>query len=75
MELAKGGDAFDWFFLAMAHWRLGHKDEARAWYDKAAAWDAKNLPPPENEELRRFRAEAAALLGVNDLPEDVFARP
>lgn len=75
MELGNGGEAFDWFFLAMAHWRLGHNDEARAWYDKATAWDAKNLPQPENEDLRRFQAEAAALLGVIDVPGDVFARP
>ena len=26
------------FFLAMAHWQLGQKDEARAWYDRAVAW-------------------------------------
>lgn len=25
---------FNAFFLAMAHWQLGHKDEARQWYDK-----------------------------------------
>jgi hypothetical protein len=30
---------------------------------------------PRNEQLLRFRAEAAALLGLTDLPEDVFARP
>jgi tetratricopeptide (TPR) repeat protein len=71
MELANGGNSFDWLFLAMAHWKLGHNDEARAWYDKAAAWKAKNLPQPENGELRRFRAEAEALMG----PADIFARP
>ena len=26
MELGNGGDAFDWYFVAMAHWRLGHND-------------------------------------------------
>ena len=57
-----GGDAIDWFFLAMAHERLGHKDEARTWYDRAAAWMDKNQP--KNEELRRFRTEAAELLGI-----------
>jgi superkiller protein 3 len=75
IELGKSGDAFTWFFLAMAYWRLGHNDEARAWYDKAVASDAKSLPQPDDEELRRFRAEAAALLGVIDMPADVFARP
>src|SRR5262249_49793945 len=35
MELRKGGDSFDWFFLAMAHGRLGNKEDARKWYDRA----------------------------------------
>jgi serine/threonine-protein kinase len=56
VELRHGGDPFDWFFLAMAHWRLGHNDEACSWYDKAAAWDPKNLAQPEYEELLRYRA-------------------
>jgi tetratricopeptide (TPR) repeat protein len=34
---APGGDAFDWLFLAMAHHRLGHAEEARKWLDKAVA--------------------------------------
>ena len=57
MELRKGGDSFDWFLLAMSHWQLGDKEEARTWYDRAVEWMDKNQP--ENEELRRFRAEAA----------------
>jgi tetratricopeptide (TPR) repeat protein len=57
-----GGNSFDWFFLAMAHWRLNHKDEARQWYDKAVLWMDKY--EPDNEQLLRFHAEAAELLGV-----------
>src|SRR5262249_41200749 len=34
MELRNGGDSFDWFFLAMGHWRLGEKDKGRQWYDR-----------------------------------------
>jgi tetratricopeptide (TPR) repeat protein len=64
MELGNGGDGNDWFFLAMAHWRLGDKPRARSWYDKAVPWMEKNQP--KNEELIRFRSEAAALLGVNE---------
>ena len=64
MELSKGGDGNDWFFLAMAHWQLGDKPQARSWYDKAVPWMEKNQP--KNEELIRFRAEAAALLEVNE---------
>jgi serine/threonine protein kinase/WD40 repeat protein/tetratricopeptide (TPR) repeat protein len=62
MALEKGGDAGQWFFLAMAHWRLGHKGEARRWYDRAVAWTDKHQRG--NEDLRRFRAEAAGLLGL-----------
>jgi len=62
MELRKGGDSNDWFFLAMAHWQLRNKDEARKWYDQAVQWMDKN--DPKNEELRRFRAEAAELLEI-----------
>jgi tetratricopeptide (TPR) repeat protein len=59
-ELQRGHDSFDWFFLAMAHWQLGHKKQARTWYDQAVAWMDKHMP--QNAELIRFRAEAAALL-------------
>jgi tetratricopeptide (TPR) repeat protein len=64
IELRKGGDSCDWFFLAMAHWQLGNKDTAREWYEKAVEWAEKNAAA--NDELRRFRAEVAQLLGVKD---------
>jgi serine/threonine protein kinase len=62
MDLRKGGDPTDWFFLAMAHWRLDDKEQARKWYNQAVGWTDKNKP--KDEELRRFRAEAAELLGI-----------
>jgi Flp pilus assembly protein TadD len=65
--------AFNGFFLAMARSQLGQKGEARTWYDKAVAWMEKNAP--RDLELVCFRAEAAALLGLADLPADVFAGP
>jgi tetratricopeptide (TPR) repeat protein len=61
MELRAGGDAGDWLFLAMAHWQLGHGDEAASWYDQSVEWMEKNAV--QNEELGRFRKEAAELLG------------
>ena len=64
MELSKGGGAEDWLFLAMANHRLSDKVAARTWYDKAVAWMDKNKP--KNEELARFRAEAAELLGLRE---------
>jgi tetratricopeptide (TPR) repeat protein len=62
MQLRSGGDSADWFFLAMAHWRLGDAALARQWYDQAVAWMDKNMP--YGRELQRFRAEAAGLLGI-----------
>jgi tetratricopeptide (TPR) repeat protein len=67
VELRNGGDCFDWLFLAMAHWRLGHKDEGQVWYEKAVQWVKKNDEALKNnkvyaEELRRFRAEADEML-------------
>ncbi len=61
-ELRAGGDGFDWFFLAMARWELGDKEEARALYDRAAQWMEKIQP--QNDELRRFRQEAEVLFGI-----------
>jgi len=63
-ELSNGGDKNDWFFLAMAHWRLGDKSAARSWYDKAVRWTNKN--GPKDAELSRIRGEAAALLEATE---------
>lgn len=54
--------AYNGFFLAMAHWQLGHQDEARKWYQQSVEWMVKKQP--KNEELVRFRAEAEQLLGI-----------
>jgi tetratricopeptide (TPR) repeat protein len=37
---------YTWFFLAMAHQRLGHADEARRWLDKATQATEDALKPP-----------------------------
>jgi tetratricopeptide (TPR) repeat protein len=59
-EIRSGGDSAEWFLLALAHWRLGDRQQGRAWYDRAIRWMDKNQPRDEN--LRRWRAEATALL-------------
>ena len=56
-----GGNANDWFLLAMAHWQKGDKDEACKWFDKAVARTKEQ--GPENADSRRFWEEAAELLG------------
>ena len=45
----------------MTRQQLGQNDEARTRYDKGVEWMDKNAP--QNEELLRFRVEAAELLG------------
>ncbi len=62
-------DAFDLFFLAMAHQRLGHGPDARACYDRAVRWlgEQEGLNEQQVKELTVFRAEAEAVLaGASD---------
>jgi WD40 repeat protein/Flp pilus assembly protein TadD len=54
--------AYNGFFLAMARWQLGDKQQARTWYEQAVQWMDKTQP--QNAELHRFRAEAAELLSI-----------
>jgi tetratricopeptide (TPR) repeat protein len=61
-ELSAGGDAVDWLFLAMSHWQLGQKDEARKWYMQAVS--SPKTSKLLEAELPNFRAEAAALLEI-----------
>jgi tetratricopeptide (TPR) repeat protein len=64
LKYRRGGDSFDWFFLAMAHWKLGERGTARQWFTKAVAWmERKENGKKVTAELRRFRAEAETLLG------------
>jgi tetratricopeptide (TPR) repeat protein len=68
-----GGTAYDHFFLAMAHHRLGHPAEARRWFARGERWTEQGLrsegPEPAGFswswrlEIHLLRREAAALLG------------
>jgi tetratricopeptide (TPR) repeat protein len=53
--------AFNGFFLAMAHQRLGNSEVAREWFERAVNWRRTNHP--QDEELQRFQAEAEELSG------------
>ena len=46
-EVRNGGLIRDFFFLSMACWKLGAKDEARKWYTAALAWTEKRAPKDE----------------------------
>jgi WD40 repeat protein len=58
--------AFDLYFLAMSHHRLGETARARVYYDWAVRWPrtVPHLKPALVQELDLFRAEAAELLGI-----------
>ena len=60
IRLRGGGDAHDWYVLAMARQRLGDPAGARRWLEKARAWSEERAP--DDEDLRTFRAEAEALI-------------
>ncbi len=69
-------DAFDFFFLAMAHHGLGHHGRALICFDRAMARCNRtdSLSPQQVKELAAVRAEAEAVLAgpLADLPADVF---
>jgi WD40 repeat protein/serine/threonine protein kinase/tetratricopeptide (TPR) repeat protein len=53
-EQGSGGTPVDWLFLALAHHRLGHSDEARKWRERAGTWlDASTPDRPKDESLGR----------------------
>ena len=69
MKLDKDGkEGGAGFFLAMAHWQLGDKEQARMCYSQAVQW-MENNEADDPEELCRFRDEAAALLRLK-VPKD-----
>jgi tetratricopeptide (TPR) repeat protein len=66
-KLREGGDAVDWLFLAMAHQKLGHAEQAGKCYAQAVQW-LKNNPqaltdPGQAEQFARFRKEGEEVLG------------
>jgi serine/threonine protein kinase/WD40 repeat protein len=78
LSLGKGrADAYDLFFLAMAHFQVGQANQAHADFDRAVEWrrDRGTLPPLWTSQLDSFQAEAQALLNqaLPDLSADVFA--
>ncbi len=65
LKLRPRGSSICWFYMAMAHGRLGDEEQARHGYQQAVEWMEKNLP--QDQELRNLRAEAAELIGRSDL--------
>jgi tetratricopeptide (TPR) repeat protein len=67
-ELRQGGDGIDCLYLAMAHQKLGHHDQARRAYEQALRWLERNKNALAKDKFlvdhyRRLRAEAEELIG------------
>jgi tetratricopeptide (TPR) repeat protein len=62
IELRGAGTAYDWFFLAMAHERVGQHNEARLAYENALQWMNKHAPT--DDQLVEFRREAEQILNT-----------
>jgi tetratricopeptide (TPR) repeat protein len=59
------------FFLAMAHSKLGDREQAREWYDKSVKWMTDHRSTSET--MQRFRTEAKQTLSIEseaDASED-----
>jgi tetratricopeptide (TPR) repeat protein len=67
----------DWAFLALAHHRLGHRDEARRWLDRLRQHQPSHDPAAfwHELEVRLLRSEAEAVILYDPaFPDDPFAR-
>jgi tetratricopeptide (TPR) repeat protein len=77
IEKRKGASSeVDWVFLAMAHHRLGHHDEARRWLDRFRDSRASLNPSGfwDELEIHLLRAEAEAVVLWDPIfPADPFA--
>jgi tetratricopeptide (TPR) repeat protein len=76
IRLRKKEERTDWPFLAMAHHRLGHRDEARMWLEKLRKGEPNADPGQfwQEMEIRLLRNEAEAVILYDPIfPADPFA--
>jgi tetratricopeptide (TPR) repeat protein len=66
VKLSFGGTRGALFVQAMADWQRGRQEQARRRFDRAAR--SMEAYPSRQGEMRRFRAAAAAMLGVAERP-------
>jgi len=65
-DLDRYRDPGNYFFRAMNHWQIGPRDLAYRLYEEGCI--RLERKDPQDEELRRFQAEAGELLGVGAPP-------
>jgi serine/threonine protein kinase len=61
------------FFRALAHWQLGQEKAALEEYAEAVRWMERYAP--EDDDLKRFRAEATTLMGIRNAPAATAVGP
>jgi tetratricopeptide (TPR) repeat protein len=67
VDLDKGAQPTDFFFLAMAHWRRGDKSEAEQFFQRGVGEASKKeMTDPQS---RMFWSEAAGVLGKSGPPK------
>jgi tetratricopeptide (TPR) repeat protein len=54
------GHAFDWLYLAWAHWKIHQPEQARQWFDKAAEWIRQQ--PTHDVELEELQRQVAQVM-------------
>jgi len=67
VQIDGNADPTNFFFLAMAHWRRGDKDDAQSFLERGTQVARTRLV--NNPDWRMFWAEAAALLGKPGPPQ------
>jgi tetratricopeptide (TPR) repeat protein len=63
----------DWFYLAMARWQLGDRQQAQKYYSQAVEGMEKDKP--QDDGVRRLQAEAAELLGIKTESKGAPSQP
>jgi uncharacterized protein HemY len=63
VRLGNGGASRDWLYLALAHAKMGDRQVAQKWYDRAVMDAQSDLP--NDWELKNLRAEAASVLAAS----------
>jgi hypothetical protein len=58
-ETVRKGSAFEFLYLALAHWRLGQKEKAQECYRQAEQWVAANAALLEKQ--AQLRADLSRL--------------
>jgi tetratricopeptide (TPR) repeat protein len=65
MEITGGGDAREWYWVALAYDHLDETEQAREWFDKADRWRELNMP--NNIQLRFLHNETASQLELKEI--------